>query len=168
MRRLYFVLPDAEIARKVEDDLLLARIDDRHIHFLANNDVNLQGLPKTGVMQRADALHGTVLGAFLGCLGGAALVATMAEFPEMAGFRVRWPWVLPIGVLGGLIGFWISGRSDTPHYHHEAFVHALEEGHVLVMIDVPVARVEEIRELIKGHYPQAEDHGIDPQIPAFP
>ena len=27
-RRLYFILPDIKISRKVEDDLLLARISD--------------------------------------------------------------------------------------------------------------------------------------------
>ena len=30
-RRLYFVLPDVESARRTADDLLLARIEDRHI-----------------------------------------------------------------------------------------------------------------------------------------
>ena len=34
-RRLYYLLPDAGSARKIMDDLLLARIEERHIHFLA-------------------------------------------------------------------------------------------------------------------------------------
>ena len=32
-RRLYFILPDLETAQKVEQELLLAHIDDHHIHF---------------------------------------------------------------------------------------------------------------------------------------
>jgi len=32
-RRLYFILPDVEISRKVEDDLLLARISEHEMHF---------------------------------------------------------------------------------------------------------------------------------------
>src|SRR5438552_2571485 len=34
-RRLYFLLPDVESARHTADDLLLARVEDRHMHFLA-------------------------------------------------------------------------------------------------------------------------------------
>ena len=35
MRRIYFLLPTIEVARKVVDDLLLARIDEHHIHVIA-------------------------------------------------------------------------------------------------------------------------------------
>ena len=35
-RRLLFVLPDLTCARRMMDDLLLARIEERHIHFIAN------------------------------------------------------------------------------------------------------------------------------------
>src|SRR5579885_3248105 len=34
-RRLYFVLPDLDSARRTADDLLLARIEHRHMYFLA-------------------------------------------------------------------------------------------------------------------------------------
>ena len=34
-RRLYFIMPDLPSARKMMDDLLLARIEERHIHVLA-------------------------------------------------------------------------------------------------------------------------------------
>lgn len=171
IRRLYFVLPDVDTSRKVEDDLLLARIDDRHMHFLGKSGTDLKDLPKVGVMQKSDAIHAIVIGAFIGCIGGAATVTATTMFPETSGLRIGWAWVLPLAVLGGLVGMWVSGKpfgSSTPHYHGETFTHALEEGHILLMIDLPVDRVEEIRELIKSHYPQAEDHGIDPTIPAFP
>ena len=34
-RRLYFIMPDLPSARRMMDDLLLARIEERHIHVLA-------------------------------------------------------------------------------------------------------------------------------------
>jgi hypothetical protein len=43
-RRLYFVLPDLESARRTADDLLLARVEDRHMHFLARRGTDLSGL----------------------------------------------------------------------------------------------------------------------------
>ena len=33
-RRLYYVMPDLTSARRMMDDLLLARIEECHIHFL--------------------------------------------------------------------------------------------------------------------------------------
>jgi len=33
-RRLYFILPDVDISRQIEDDLLLARIHEEKMHFL--------------------------------------------------------------------------------------------------------------------------------------
>ena len=43
-RRLYYVLPDLPSARKIMDDLLLARIEERHIHFLAKRGTPMDGL----------------------------------------------------------------------------------------------------------------------------
>ena len=34
-RRLYFVLPNVESAKRTADGLLLARVEDRHMRFLA-------------------------------------------------------------------------------------------------------------------------------------
>lgn len=34
-KRLYFVLPDMPSARGMLDEMLFARIEERHIHFLA-------------------------------------------------------------------------------------------------------------------------------------
>jgi hypothetical protein len=49
-----------------------------------------------------------------------------------------------------------------------SFQGAIEAGRVLLMVDVPFARTEEIRELVASHHPEAEWGGIAPQIPAFP
>lgn len=34
--RLYFLMPDVSSARRVMNDLLLARITERHIHFVSS------------------------------------------------------------------------------------------------------------------------------------
>ena len=46
MRRLYFLLPDVATARTVVDELLLARIEERHIHVIAKEGVALEDAPK--------------------------------------------------------------------------------------------------------------------------
>jgi hypothetical protein len=170
-RRLYFVIPDVEASRRVEDDLLLGKIDDQHMHFLAKGEIDVKDLPGTGTMQRSDGIHGIVIGAVVGLILGILLAKVTNGLPDGAFFKLGWMWFASLPVLGGVIGLLISdppSKRHTPHHHHQAFEDALEEGHVLLMVDIPVHRVDEIREIIKSHCPEAEDHGIDPNIPAFP
>jgi len=39
---------------------------------------------------------------------------------------------------------------------------------LLMMIDVPRDRVEEIEEIVKRHHPEAGLEGVEPNIPEFP
>ena len=71
-RRMYFVLPDTPSARRTMDDLLLLRIEERHIHFVARPDVSMDGLHEANVLQKTDLVHGAKLGALIGALVGCA------------------------------------------------------------------------------------------------
>ena len=55
-----------------------------------------------------------------------------------------------------------------PNTRLRRFEKAIEDGELLMMVDVPKGRVEEIEELIKSHHPEADIEGTDPTIPAFP
>ena len=57
MRRLYFLVPDIPTARKIVDDLLLARISERHLHVLAKRGTPLEDLPEAGVLQKTNLVH---------------------------------------------------------------------------------------------------------------
>ncbi|MBA3058636.1 MAG: hypothetical protein FP823_12175 [Rhodoferax sp.] len=54
MRRIYLLVPPVESARSVVDELLLARIEARHIHVIAREDRPLDDLPKASVAQNSD------------------------------------------------------------------------------------------------------------------
>jgi hypothetical protein len=45
-----------------EDDLLLARIEERPIHFLAKRGTSMDGLHEANVLQKTDLVHGAQLG----------------------------------------------------------------------------------------------------------
>ena len=53
-RRLYFVLPDLRSADTIQRELLLARIEAGHIHFLARDGVNLGQLSVANLLQRSE------------------------------------------------------------------------------------------------------------------
>ena len=72
-RRLYFLLPDVESSKRTADDLLLARVEDRHMRFLAKRGTPLSGLHEAGFLQKSDAVHGAQLGLVLGGVIGFAI-----------------------------------------------------------------------------------------------
>jgi hypothetical protein len=59
-RRLYWVLPDVESAKRAADDLLLARVEDRHMHFLARPGMDLGRLHEASVLQKTDVRHAAI------------------------------------------------------------------------------------------------------------
>src|SRR5690349_3402381 len=114
-RRLYFILPDVKHAREVFNDLLLQRIDDRHIYFLARSNINLGDLPKAEMLQTTDAVHGLGLGLAVGGLTGASAGVVVLMFPP-SGLAMGLGVVLVMSLLGALMGAWASGMiaSSVP------------------------------------------------------
>lgn len=168
-RRLYVMLPDVAAARQLADTLLLARIDDRHMHFLARRDMSLAPLHEAGIWQKTDLRHAGFLGAGLGLLGG-ALLGVFLKVTPIAGLEIGVGTLMVCTLLGGLLGAWgatLVGAS-APSVKLRQFETELEAGKVLLMVDVPVRRVAPVQQLLAAHCPRASDRGIDLTMPAFP
>ena len=71
---------------------------------------------------------------------------------------------------GAGMGAWLSGMiaTDVPNSQLKEFEEAINNGQMLMMIDVPKDRVDEISNLVKKHHPEADMLGTEPTIPAFP
>ena len=168
-RRLYFVIPDIPSARTMLNDLLLARIECRRIHFLSKRDSLPDDLPQANVLQQTDIVHGAQLGIGIGGIVGAVAGALIVLFPP-EGVTLKMVAVLVIALGGALFGAWASSMiaSSVPNSRLKAFEPAMEEGKVLMMVDVPMSRVQEISDLIGQRHPEAVSGGFEPAIPAFP
>ena len=168
-RRILYLIPDLASARRMMDELLLARIEERHIHFLAKRGTPMDGLHEASIAQKSDLVHGAQMGLMLGALLGCALGVVVA-YTFLGGDTMRIVTVLGATVLGALFGAWVSSMvgSAVPNSRLKQFHQAIEEGKILVMVDVPETRVEEIRERLRAIHPEAEDRGLDPHVPAFP
>jgi hypothetical protein len=168
-RRLYFVLPDVKSAETIERELLLAKIDDSHIHYLAKDGINLGGLHVANLLQRSDLLHGIGLGMVAGGITGALAGVALSFYPEIS-HTIGTGGILVLAVVCAMIGSWVSGMIavSIPNSRLKRFQPAIDRGLILLMVDVPVNRVREIRNLITAHHPEAQAKGQEPQIPAFP
>ena len=168
-RRLDFVIPDRETARKIEDELLLAKIEDQRMHFLAKEDTDLGDMPKADMRQKMDLIHGMQTGLIFGAIVG-FLVGIVVYILMDVGFAVGAGLALLLAILGGLVGSWASGMLGTsiPNTKLKKFEGTIAEGHILLMVDVPLERVDEISAMIKKQHPDVEYHGVEPTTPAFP
>ena len=70
MRRIYFLVPDLETAGTVTDELLLARIEERHIHVIASEGTELGDLPKASLLQTSDVIPAVERGLAVGGVTG--------------------------------------------------------------------------------------------------
>jgi membrane protein DedA with SNARE-associated domain len=168
-RRLYFLLPDVESAQQTANDLLLARIDDRHMHFLAKRGTDLGELNEANVLHKTDLMHGVGVGLALGGVCGLVLGAVIVAWPP-EGTQPQMVAVLIAAVVGAVLGAWMSSMAGAavPNSRLKQFESDIERGKVLAMVDVPYGRVEQIRALVARRHPEAVAGGQETRFPAFP
>ncbi len=168
-RRLYFVLPDLMSAEQIVNDLLLARIEDRHMHFHAKDGVSLDGLHQANLFQTSDIVHGAESGLVVGGVAGVMAGIAVMLFPP-TGVSMQLVTVLISAVLGSVFGVWVSSMiaSSIPNSRLREFERDIDAGKILLMVDVPASRVGEIRELFAKRHPEAYGGNQEATIPAFP
>ena len=168
-RRLYFLLPDVPSAKRTADDLLLARIDDSHMHFLARRGTDLGELHEASYLHKTDAMHGAFTGLVVGGVVGVLVGLMLVYFPP-GGASIQLVAVLIAALVGAALGVWIAGMMglQVPNTQLKGFEQELQDGKILLMLNVPQGRYEEIRQVIARAHPEATDRGNEPTVPAFP
>lgn len=168
-RRLYFMLPDVASARAMLDELLLARIEIGHMRFMARDGALPADMPDVNILQKTDVVHGAQLGVIIGGVVGLAAGVFLTLFP-LDGYTVRTAAILLVALGGALFGGWASGMNAAavPNTRLKQFAGRIEQGQVLLIVDVPVRRVDEIEDMIARRHPEISFGGIEPPMLAFP
>ena len=164
MRRIYFLTPDIETTHAIVAELRSEGIKDRHIHILAKRDTPLEDMPEASVLQKTDFIpaleRGVVLGGTTGLLAGLAGLA-------YSGFVIAGGAVLGVIMAGATIGSLMGGLAgmNSGNSKLKKFENAIENGELLVLLDIPMDRIGEITQKIIKHHPNAEFEGIEPILP---
>ena len=168
-RRLYFMLADVPSARSMLDELLLARIEEKHMHFWAKEGTLAADMPEANFLQKTDLVHGTEIGMLIGGAIGLCAGILLVLFPSEA-IHVGTLAILVAGIGGAAFGGWISGMAAAaiPNSRLKAFNAGIEGGQVLLIIDVPYRRVTEIEQMIEKRHPEVKFGGMEPHTPVFP
>ncbi|MBV8036701.1 DUF1269 domain-containing protein [Roseateles sp.] len=166
-KRIYWLLPDLGSARRTMDELLLARITEHYIHFVAAEGAPMEGLHAANVLQTSDlveaAQYGALIGSGLGAAGGVAAAFAFGPASPAA-------LVIGLAAVGAMLGTWSASMigSSTPSRRLKRFDQAIGDGHYLLIVDVPRTRVSEIERLLHRTHPEAHFEGREPNVPAFP
>ena len=122
MRRLYFLIPSVDSAKTIVDELLLARIEQRHIHIAAadHHALTEANLPEANLLQESDFVpaveRGVAIGGATGILAGVAAVALPGVGLALGGGAI-----LGIGLAGAGLGHLGAGgrqqRGRRLHRH---------------------------------------------------
>ncbi len=167
MKRIYFLIPNIEITKKIVDDLLLARVNESHIHVLAKRNTPLDNLPEASFLQKSDFIpalaQGVAIGGLVGIVFG--LAATYSSSLHLDGSMVLLSAIMGVG-----FGAWVFSMvgSSIGNRRLKQFAEAIENGDFLMMVDVPSQRVDGVEQLVKDKHPRAHFEGVEPNIPAFP
>ena len=168
--RIYWLLPDLASARRTMDDLLLARVSESHIHFVAREGIDMSGLHEANVLQTSDVIRAAQAGLVIGGAVGAVLGVVAAVFFPIVGDSPQWGMAAALAILGAGFGAWASSMIgvSTPSSRLKRFEPSIEQGQILLMVDVPRSRVDEIETRLRALHPEAHLEGLEPNIPAFP
>lgn len=162
-RRLYFLVPDAVMCKAIVEELRSLGIKESHTHVIASHSVPLEGLHEASILQTTEFKHGIEegigVGGVAGLLGG-LLAVTFPPAGLVLGGGALVASTLAGAGLGGLVSALIS--KDIPNRQLTAFQGAIAAGQLLLMVDVPKQRVEEVATLIKSHHPEAEIEVLHP------
>jgi hypothetical protein len=155
-------------ATQTANDLLLARIEDRHMHFLAKRGTPLDGLHEASFLQKSDAVHGAQLGLVLGGVIG-FLIGVYIYLTPPDGVALELVTVLLATVIGAILGAWMASlvASSVPNTRLKSFQDELDAGKILLMLDAPQSRIEELNGLVARSFPEAV-RGTEATSPAFP
>ena len=162
MRRIYFLVPKTNVAHAIVDDLLLERIEPRHIQVIANAKTPLGDLPEASVLESSDFYPALEQGIALGGVTG--LLAGLVAIALPTGLVLGGGAVLAITLAGAGVGGFMSSMVgiSAKSRRIEQYEAAVQQGELLLMVDVPRERMEEIETIIMRHHPEVEFEGEEP------
>jgi hypothetical protein len=78
--------------------------------------------------------------------------------------------VLISSIIGALFGAWSASLigASTPNSRLRDFDADIEAGNILMMVDVPASRVDDVRSQVQHRHPEAMGGRMEPTMPAFP
>ncbi len=157
MRRLHVLMPDQATTQAVVEELKRDGIPEHHLHVVASLGQDIEGLPEADVWQKTELAHGIEWGVGLGGVAGLLGGVLAVTFPP-AGLVLGGGAILAAAAGGAGVGAIVNAMLGSHEHNHDLdrYAKAIGRGRLLLMADVPRSRVDQLSDLIRSHFPQAE------------
>ena len=152
-QQLKYLLPDIKAANRASEALLLARIDNKNICFLAKPGVELGQLQAASPLESTNIINegerGILIGASIGLVFG--LITYFFQPWITASMHVNW--MVLVGILMVLgaalsaIGAAVFG-SNFFNDDLEMYKKRIDEGAILMIVSAPFQRSNEISKIV--------------------
>src|SRR5512133_1401105 len=160
-RRIYWLLPDLPSARATMEALLRSSVELRRMHFVGRQDCDLSRLQAASPRQTSDVIGSAESGLVIGAALGGMLGAFVAVSYPGAGEAPQWNLIPVLVVVGALLEAWTSSMIgiSAPNRRLQRFAASIEQGCILLVIDLPLERVGEIEARLQALHPEARHQG---------
>ncbi len=157
IRRLYFLFPDTIYAKQAVNQLQGMGVEVQDMHTVANNKVDINGLPIAKLMHKQD--KGNFVEELFWMVNITVFFAALALFLSdlFSGLSVQT--ILPLIVIG-VCAYFGSKMTDIPKVTVEDFGFAIKRGEILLMVDLPVDVIPQVSDKIQSTHPEAIIGGI--------
>jgi hypothetical protein len=152
------LFPSQPHAKQAVADLVEMGVDEKHIHTVAKEGVNTDGLPTATVRQRTD-----LAGRIDNWLWDINLLVFFFAFALMliAAWNASWGWAIA-GLVASLGTFLIGNHyvQHVPHAHMTECQTAIRHGEILLLVDVPRWRQAKVEKAMRKRHSEIEIGGI--------
>jgi len=165
LRRLFFLLPDESQGSALVADLGAAGVGRENLHAVTGGGRLLQEFPPATARQQRDSAWRLQNSLWNGNLGLFVLAALGFIFSLSAGSTL---WVLVTAAI--MVATFVAGAGfvyHLPDTHLGEFNISLRHGDIVLMVDVPRQRANEITQLVRRRHPEAEVNGVGWTIQAL-
>lgn len=168
-RRIYWLLPNLASALQVKDDLLQEHVDLRHQHYVARQATDPGRVLPSSAARASHMLLAGQVGLLVGALVGGLLaggVLLMAHNPAQAPAAAL---LALIGFQAALFGAWGAGLigMGQPNQQVAASRQALDDGQVLLIVDVPERDAIGLTRSLAARHPEAHWQADERHLLAF-
>ncbi len=151
---LKFLLPDIKTANLAAEALLLARIDDKNISFLANPSTDLGKLRPASTIESTNVVNEAQRGILIGATIGLLIGLYMHYFQPWITEAMNVHWMVIVGVFtifGAAISAIGAAVFGTNFFNDDLknFESKIEHGAILMIVTAPLQRSTEIRKIVR-------------------
>jgi hypothetical protein len=163
VKRLYFLVPDVDNAAQISNALKDIGVVEEGVHVVVKDHDKLQmtQLLEAGIVEKTDFLGALMKGGIAGGVAGLLAGTLLVTFPPEE-FIIGGGTILAFTLFGILFGAWSSSMIgiSIPNPTVEKLERAIEAGGIMMLVDIPREKENEVLDFMHTYHPETTIHGM--------